>query len=101
MPLDGTGHGMLKTEGLFFRFYEDGTFTVTDTAGVRRMSGTYVIDGDKYTETSSDLKSCEQAGPATYIWTFESQTLTFIGIGEDECEHRSDIMDWRELIKQE
>lgn len=101
MPLDGTGHGMLKTDGLFFRFFEDGTFTVTDTAGVRRMSGTYVIDGDKYTETSSDLKSCEPAGPAPYRWTFEGQTLTFIAIGEDECVYRTEIMDGRELIKQE
>ncbi|MFA9490051.1 MAG: hypothetical protein ACERK1_02330 [Anaerolineales bacterium] len=103
MPLgmDYRARDWWGVDGVTFNFYDDGTFTVTDTAGVQRISGTYVIDGDKYTETSSDRQSCIPAGPATYRWRFDDGYLTFIGLGEDECLDRMYLMGEKYLIKQE
>jgi len=88
-------------DGVYFKFNDDGTFTATDTVGIQRMSGTYRIDEDLYTETSTDMKSCQIIGPATYRWTFNDEFLTFIDVGDDECNIRKLLMDRRYLIKQE
>ena len=90
-----------RTDGVYFKFNDDGTFTVTDTTGVQRMSGTYRIDDNLYTETSTDMKSCQIIGPATYRWAFNGEFLTFIDVGDDECNIRKLLMDSRYLIKQE
>jgi hypothetical protein len=89
-------------DGVYFKFNEDETFTVTDTVGVQRMSGTYRIDGNQYTETSTDMKSCQISGPATYRWRFQDEYLTFRDVGDDdECKIRKELMDRRFLIKQD
>ena len=88
-------------DGVYLKFNDDGTFTATDTRGIQRMAGTYRIDDNLYTETSTDMKSCQIIGPATYRWTFNGEFLTFIDAGDDECKIRKLLMDRRYLIKQE
>jgi hypothetical protein len=95
--------GMLiwSAHGTYFKFNDDGTFTVTDTAGVQRLSGTYRIDDNLYTVTSTSIPSCEALGPATYRWTFQDGFLTFINEGKDKCTVRRLLMDRRYLKYQE
>jgi hypothetical protein len=88
-------------DGVYIKFNDDGTFTATDTRGILRMSGTYRIDDNLYIETSTDMKSCQHIGPATYRWSFNDEFLTFIDVGDDECKIRKLLMDRRYLIKQE
>ncbi|MGB2897490.1 MAG: hypothetical protein WBB65_15180 [Anaerolineales bacterium] len=88
-------------DGVYLTFNDDGTFTATDTRGIQRMSGTYRIDDNLYTETSTDMKSCQLVGPATYKWAFQDEFLTFIDVSNDECKIRKLLMDRRYLIKQE
>ena len=81
-------------DGVYFKFNDDGTFTVTDTVGVQRMFGTYRIDDNLYTETSTDMKSCQIIGPATYRWRFQDKYLTFRDVDDaDECNVRKKLMD--------
>jgi len=95
----GSGKWILMSDELYFTFSEDGTFEITTSSSIQKITGTYSIDGDKYTEVSTDLTSCSVKGPATYRWTFNGQTLKFFGIGEDTCVYRTDIMEGRELIR--
>jgi hypothetical protein len=95
----GSGEWILMADELYFSFSEDGTFIITNSSGLYKITGTYTVDGDRYTEVSTDLKSCSLKGPATYRWTFDGDTLRFFGIGEDECLFRKDIMKGRELIR--
>jgi hypothetical protein len=88
-------------EGAYFEFNDDGTYTVTDTAGVQRLSGTYRIDGNLYTVISTSIPSCDGLGPATYRWTFQNGFLTFIDEGKDKCTVRRLLMDRRYLKYQE
>jgi hypothetical protein len=92
---------MLMDDELYFTFSENGTFIITSSSGFYKINGTYTVDGNKYTEVSTDLKSCIPKGPATYRWTFDGDTLKFFGIGEDKCVYRTDIMEGRELIRKE
>ncbi len=86
---------------LYFTFSEDGTFRISNSLGIETINGTYSIEGDRYTEMSTDLSSCNIIGPATYRWTYDGHTLKFFGIGEDQCVYRRNIMDGRELIRME
>jgi hypothetical protein len=88
-------------DGVYFIFNEDGTFTITDTIGVQRMAGTYIIDGNLYTETSTDMLSCQRVGPATYKWIFNGEYLGFVDAGDDDCKARKALMDGRFLIIQD
>lgn len=76
-----------------FQFNEDGTFSYywmissLDLSSSRPYeTGTYSIDGNLYTVTSTDLTYCPP--PATYTWTYDGQTLTFQVMGEDTCSDR-------------
>jgi hypothetical protein len=100
VPYDGEGHGLAAGDGAYFRFHEDGSFVVTDTAGIERITGTYAIDGDRFTETSSDLATCQPVGPAPYRWKYRDGILTFNVIGEDECVYRLELMDGMPFVKQ-
>jgi hypothetical protein len=97
----GSGEWILMADELNFTFSEDGTFIITNSSGLYTITGTYTVDGDKYTEVSTDLTSCSVKGPATYRWTFDGTTLKFFGIGEDKCIYRTNIMEGRELIRME
>ena len=92
---------LLMADELYFSFSEDGTFIITNSSDTEKITGIYSIDGDKYTEVSTDLKSCSAKGPAKYRWTFDGTTLKFFGIGEDKCVYRTNIMEGRELIRRE
>jgi hypothetical protein len=92
---------LLMADELYFSFSENGTFIITNSSDTEKITGIYSIDGDKYTEVSTDLKSCSAKGPATYRWTFDGITLKFFGIGEDTCVYRTNIMEDRELIRSE
>ena len=79
-----------------WQFNEDGTyayFWMTPAVDVNGrtpyIAGTYSIEGNLYTETSTTSTSqylCESS--ATYAWTFDGKTLTFQVVGEDECPDR-------------
>lgn len=97
----GSGKWMLMDDELYFTFSEDGTYIITSSSGFYKITGTYSIDGIKYTEVSTDSKTCSGKGPATYRWNFDGTTLKFFGIGEDKCIYRTDIMEGRELIRRE
>lgn len=90
---------LLMADELYFSFTEDGTFEISNSLGMETVTGTYSIEGDKYTEVSTDLSSCSIKGPGTYRWTFDGRTLKFFGIGDDECVYRGNIMEGRELIR--
>ncbi len=92
---------LLMADELYFSFSEDGTFEISNSLGNEHITGTYSIEGDKYTEVSTDLSSCSIKGPATYRWTFDGRTLKFLGIGEDSCVYRTNIMEGRELMRME
>jgi hypothetical protein len=92
---------LLMADELYFSFSEDGTFEISNSLGNEHITGTYSIEGDKYTEVSTDLASCSIKGPATYKWTFDGTTLKFFGIGEDKCVYRTNIMEGRVLIRRE
>lgn len=81
-----------------YRFNEDGTLGYflrapsADVGDIRPyITGTYTIDGNLYTETSSSFYGCEW--PATYAWTFDGQILAFQVVGEDKCSGRQQTLE--------
>jgi len=79
-----------------FQFNEDGTFKyywMISSLDLSRMkvyeTGTYRIDGNLYTVTSTTWIGCPIPPPApSYTWTYDGQTLTFQVVGEDWCSDR-------------
>ena len=75
-----------------FQFNEDGTWAFfwkvvsVDVSGREPyLRGTYIIDGNLYTETSINGVDCP---PATYALAYDGQTLAFQVVGEDTCADR-------------
>jgi hypothetical protein len=84
-----------------FQFNEDGIWAFfVDNREVPAVSGTYSVDGNLYTETSSDLPACPSF-PATYTWAFDGQNLSFELHGTDECGIRRFHYDGRTYIRLE
>jgi hypothetical protein len=77
-----------------FDFNEDGTwhfFGENLEEPVR--SGKYVTNGNYYTELTHDDPDLPKV-PATYIWTYDGQKLTFVELwDEDVIDQRKSIYD--------
>jgi hypothetical protein len=76
-----------------WQFNEDGTWAfywkVLSTDVSKRTPfgrGTYTVDGNLYTDTTTDWPDCPW--PVTYTWTFDGLTLAFQVVGEDKCPDR-------------
>lgn len=83
-----------------FQFNEDGTWAFFHgDIEVPAVSGTYTVDGNLYTEASSDYEECPF--PATYAWNFDGEKLTFALQGEDDCSHRRVSYDGQAYVKSE
>ncbi len=66
-----------------FQFNEDGTWDFFYiNLEVPALNGTYSVDGDLYTDTSSNYAPCPD--PATYTWTYDGDNLTF-QLFDDDC----------------
>ena len=65
---------------------DDGSYVVRGNDRVDAI-GTYIIDGDRYTE-DTDYLPCRQARTATYTWAYDGRRLTFRLAGEDHCAER-------------
>jgi hypothetical protein len=80
------------------QFNDDGTWLYfwklpsADISGRQPyLRGTYEVDGNLLTETSTTDADCPW--PATYTWTFDGQTLAFQVVGEDKCPDRQDTLE--------
>lgn len=62
-------------------FNTDGTFSVFIENNVTVVTGTYVIDGNVYTETSSD-SGC--VSPMSFNYEFDGTNLTFNYVGNPD-----------------
>ena len=83
-----------------FQFNGDGTWAFfTGDREMPVVSGTYSVDGNLYTEVSSDFAACPF--PATYMWSFDGQNLSFVLHGEDDCAERRIAYDGVTYIRQE
>ena len=59
----------------------------TDVAGKAPLGrGTYTVDGNLYTDTSTDRPGCPW--PVTHAWTYDGENLAFQVAGEDRCADR-------------
>ena len=87
------------------RFNEDGTWDFfAGDMEVPAISGTYSVDGNLYTVTSEDPSSdhaCPSPSPATYMWSFDGQNLSFALEGQDNCSGRRMVYDGRTYIRSE
>lgn len=83
-----TGKFDVSGGGASFEFNRDGTFTYY-SGGVSVFTGTYKVDGDVYTETSSTGASTNPAcnAPAQYYWDFNGTALSF-SVLDDKCGSR-------------
>jgi hypothetical protein len=81
------------------QFNDDGSyaFRVNDLVDA---TGTYVINGNQYTE-DTDYLPCRQTRTATYTWAYDGSRLTFHLAGEDNCAERRGSLDGVTWIKQE
>lgn len=84
-----------------FEFDEDGTWRFFDEDPEHpTRSGKYVSNGDLYTEMTHDDQDDLQI-PATYIWTYDGQKLTFDLWGEEVNEERESIYNQQTYIRVE
>jgi hypothetical protein len=81
------------------QFNADGTY-VFRVNGVLDASGTYSIDGDRYTE-DTDYLPCRDARIASYTYAYESGRLVFHLVGEDNCAERRASLNGVTWIRQE
>ena len=86
-----------------FQFNEDGTWAwFAGDMEVPTVTGTYSVDGNLYTETSSDPSSDHACpSPATYRWNFDGQNLSFALHGQDNCSGRRMVYDGRTYVRSE
>jgi hypothetical protein len=96
-PVFPTGVFLHESSGDVITLQEGGLFTASGEDGVLYLSGTYTIDGNRLTVTTSDERMCEPELPETYTWIFDGSILSVSPINEDACLLRSDVFN---LIRQ-
>jgi hypothetical protein len=79
-------------DGLWvFDFNDDGTWSLFEEDLEQPVrSGKYVTNGKYFTEMTHDAPNLHQT-PATYIWTYDDQNLTFELWGEDVINQRKSV----------
>ena len=68
-------------------FADDGKFTYYYIGEVY-TSGTFSVQGNEFTWETDSVCDAIDSGKATYIWTYENETLRFDLKGEDRCSQR-------------
>jgi hypothetical protein len=87
-PTFPTGSFSMKNDNEhIMEFTDNGEFTYYYIGDVY-TSGTYSIQGNEFTWETDSVCDAIGSGKATYIWTYENETLTFELKGEDLCEQR-------------
>jgi hypothetical protein len=82
-----------------FDFTKDGTWHLFEGNLEQPLrSGKYVTNGEYYTEMTHDATDLLQA-PATYIWTYDDQNLSFELWGEDVNDERMSVYDGQTYTK--
>ena len=87
-------------EDYVFVFNEDRTYMYFEgNLEKPDVEGDYSIDGDLYTEETHNTN--DPKVPATYIWAYDGQKLTFKLVGEDVIPHRKGVYNRSTWIKVE
>jgi hypothetical protein len=68
-------------------FKDDGKYSYY-YLGEIYTSGTFSVEGNEFNWETDSVCDAIDSGKATYIWTYENETLTFELKGEDGCEQR-------------
>lgn len=80
-------------------FHDDGTWIAYVNQEIGSY-GTYSIQGNEFVFVTDDYCDADQTGPATYVWTYEDDILTFTAKGSDSCGGRHLLMNNRPYGKQ-
>lgn len=89
-------HGSRRN--LTFQLYDDGSCIVR-VNGLVDAVGTYVINGNQYTE-DTDYLPCKHARTAANTWAYDGKRLTFQLASEDDCTERRECLDGVTWIRQ-
>lgn len=92
-PTFPTGSFSMESDDDYvMEFSEDGTFIYYYDEMIATR-GTYSIQGDQWIVETDQVCDAEDSGKATYLWTYENDTLTFTLKGEDRCQSRREVLD--------
>jgi hypothetical protein len=81
-----------KSGSWILTFTDEGNFTFTEFSTIA-TEGTFSIQANELTWETDSFCDRIGAGKATYIWTFEVDTLLFQVKGEDKCAGRLSVLD--------